>query len=283
MPSSHGQRSSSSRGFLSRPTRSEVIHLQTLRKVIGFLAFGLPIALVLGENLRDLLLPHVPGTDRVIIEASISAYFHTGMREVFVGVLCAVGVFLVCYNGYERIDNIAANLAGGCAFFIALFPTFERSWEAADTGIPVPDSVTLFSGPDGADPVWVGVIHLVAAAIFFLTLAFMSLFLFTRSNQSQPTPRKHLRNRVYLICGIVMVASIALIGLGQLVLSEEWAEMTSYVFWFEVIALFAFGLSWLTKAEVFFGDQYQGLVQPFSGIRGVTHPRAEGEPVEAGA
>lgn len=39
---------------------------------------------------------------------------YTGMRDVFVGALCAIAVFLRSYRGYDRRDHIAGNLA--CVF-----------------------------------------------------------------------------------------------------------------------------------------------------------------------
>jgi hypothetical protein len=244
---------------LKKSSSSEVIHLQTLRKAIGYVALSLPLTLVLGENLRDSLLPHDPAAERVIIEGSISAYFHTGMREVFVGSLCAIAVFLVCYKGYERRDNIAANIAGISVLLVALFPTFERSREAGDSGAPVVDSATLFSTASAADPAYVGVVHFVSAAVFFITLAMMSLYLFTLSTDPDPTPEKKQRNRVYRVCGRTILICIALITAAKLFLSHSWNLRTSFTFWLETIALIAFGVSWLTKAEVVLGDRDQSL------------------------
>jgi hypothetical protein len=42
------------------------------------------------------LRPEGTGVGRLMIEKSISAYYHTGMREVFVGILSALAIFLVC-------------------------------------------------------------------------------------------------------------------------------------------------------------------------------------------
>ncbi|MEX2111248.1 MAG: hypothetical protein WD802_11620 [Gemmatimonadaceae bacterium] len=239
---------------LKEDTDSDVIHLQTLRKAIGVIAFSLPLVLVAGENLRDWLLTNDPAIGRVYIEGSISAYFHTGMREIFVGSLCAIAVFLVCYKGYERRDNIAANVAGISVFLVALFPTPEQSREAGDTEAPVIDSATIFSGPNAPDPAYVGVVHFVAAAIFFTTLAVMSLFLFTLSDKPNPTPKKIQRNRIYVFCGLVMLACLAVIGIGKLFLGDWWDQRPNLTFWLETVMVVFFGISWLTKAEVIFGD-----------------------------
>lgn len=240
---------------LKQATDSDVIHLKTLRKAIGYVALSLPITLVLGENLRDWLLSHELGAGRVMIEGSISAYFHTGMREVFVGSLCAIAVFLVCYKGYERRDNIAARVAGISVFLVALFPTRERSREAGDSGAPVLDSATLFSSANAPDPAYVGVIHFVSAAVFFITLAVMSIYLFTLSDTLDPTPEKRQRNRVYVVSGWTILISIALVAITKLFLGDSWNQQTSFIFWLETIAVIAFAISWLTKAEVILGDR----------------------------
>ena len=63
------------------------------------------------------LLEKIPSHD------SISAYYYTSMRDVFVGVLAAIGVFLFCYRGPDKKDNFWTNVAGLCAVGIGLFPT----------------------------------------------------------------------------------------------------------------------------------------------------------------
>jgi hypothetical protein len=239
---------------LKEKTDSSVIHLKSLRKAIGFIALGLPLVLVIGENIRDLFVTRTSEAGRVLIEGSISGYYHTGMREVLVGAICAIAVFLVCYKGYERRDNIAANVAGFSALAIALFPTAEKSREASDTGVRAPDSVTFFSGADAADPAIIGKIHFISATIFFLTLAVMSLFLFTISTKPAMTNEKRNRNKVYIACGVTMVVCIVLIAAGKFFMTREWNEQTSFMFWLESIAVVAFGISWLTKAEVILAD-----------------------------
>src|SRR5688572_30364792 len=238
---------------LDRPTPSDVVHIRTLRKAIGGIALCLPLALVLGEQIRDLVLSiQHPG----LFEASISAYFHTGMRELFVGSLCAVAVFLLCYKGYERRDNLAANVAGLALVMVAFFPTSERPIEPVDGGAVI-DSATLFSDARTPDPDYVSYTHFGAAAVFFVILAVMSLFLFTRTagTKSMMTDQKRQRNVVYRACGITILVCIGVIAIGKLAFSDALGESTPLVFWCEAIAVMAFGLSWLTKAEVILADR----------------------------
>lgn len=249
------QRVQSLSTVMEAPTDSDVVHLRTLRTAIGFLGLALPFVLAIGENIRDRFLSDETAAGRWILEGSISAYYHTGMREVFVGILCALAIFLLCYKGPQRWDLLASRIAGAGALFVALLPTREPSREAADTGVPMPDSVTLFSDAARADPAVVGTLHYASAAVFFVTIALMSLLLFTRTGSGTPTGRKQVRNVIYRVCGWTMLAALALILVDKLLLGGTWSAGTSFVFWMESVAVWAFGLSWLTKGEVLFGDR----------------------------
>lgn len=49
------------------------------------------------------------------LQESMSAYYFSGggaMRDVFVGVLFAIGAFLYAYKGFNDLENIALNLQG---------------------------------------------------------------------------------------------------------------------------------------------------------------------------
>jgi hypothetical protein len=90
----------------------------TLRRIIGWIAVLLPVVLVAAKLLlrKQLNIP-VQWPD------SASGFYYTGMRDVFVGSLCALGVFLLAYRGYDRLDFWITFVAGLCAIGVALFPT----------------------------------------------------------------------------------------------------------------------------------------------------------------
>src|SRR5258706_8775674 len=96
----------------SKGNESLVMSYLTHRKVIGLMGVGLPFVVSIGAMLLS----------NTGIQRSLSAYYYTGMRDVFVGILWAIGFFLLSYNGYAQVDNIAGNL--GCVFAIgvAIFP-----------------------------------------------------------------------------------------------------------------------------------------------------------------
>lgn len=59
---------------------------------------------------------------QIPIQASMSAYYHTEMRDAFVGVLFAIGFALLLYKGFSRREDWALNIAGTLAAGIAVFP-----------------------------------------------------------------------------------------------------------------------------------------------------------------
>ena len=65
---------------------------------------------------------------------------------------------------------------------------------------------------------------------------------------------KKIRNRIYRICGVVILACIALIGLYFWLPRDTGISAIKPVFWLESIALWAFGISWFVKGETFWKD-----------------------------
>ncbi len=205
-----------------------VLSYLALRKAVGAVALALPFALA---------IPWWFLRDRAI-ESSISSYYYTGMRNLFVGSLCAIAMFMLCARGYDRKDEIAGILSSIFALGVAFFPT----------------------KPDvGATSVQkqVGWVHYTFAALLFFTLAYFCLVLFKMTAKDRVvTPQKEKRNVVYTVCGWVIIASIALIVLFNFVLKIDYVIGTiGPVFCFETTSLLAFGLAWLVKGETFLKDQ----------------------------
>src|SRR5688500_3033316 len=53
---------------------------------------------------------------------SISDYYGTPLRDVFVGALMACGICMVAYKGESKLEDYALNFAGFNAFLVALVP-----------------------------------------------------------------------------------------------------------------------------------------------------------------
>lgn len=211
-----------------------VISYLYLRRAIGILGILFPVILVIGSI--------VAGGCREI-QPSISDYYHTNMRDVFVGILCAVALFLFSYRGYNYQDNLAGNLACIFALCVAFFPT------SATEPLAPCNNPAVFHNPLTVK------IHRVSAGLFFAVLAYFSLFLFTRG-VSMPTPQKLLRNKIYRICGFVIIGCVMLLILYFSVPSLELhLKKFKPVFWIETMALWAFGASWLIKGQYLLRDR----------------------------
>jgi hypothetical protein len=197
-----------------------------LRKAIGILGIALPFVVSLGALI-------IFGTG---IQGSLSGYYYTGMRGVFVGTLWAIGFFLLSYKGYDKADTIASDLAWIFAIGVSLFPT-------------APDMVTSNT------ELIIGNIHLTFAALFFGTLIYFCLVQFPKTDQKKPTKRKLQRNMVYRACGYVMIACILVIGVVHIEAVANAVKGLNLIFWFESIAIAAFGFSWITKGEAILKDE----------------------------
>lgn len=208
---------------------SLVIDYLTLRKAVGVLGILLPFLVSLGALLIF----------QTSLQDSISAYYYTGTRNVFVGTLWAIGIFFFSYKGYERKDDVAGDMACVFAIGASLFPT-------------APECESCNYNHLASD------LHWVFAALLFLTLSYFSLFLFTKTDATKtPTRQKLQRNTVYKACGYTMLACILLILPVKLVPDIAAAtEKYDPVFWLEAITIVAFGVSWLTKGEAILGDQH---------------------------
>jgi hypothetical protein len=209
-----------------------LISFNALRKTVGWLGIALPFSMILGNRLFS---------DCCCIEPSNSHYYYTATGGLFIGILCAVGLFLMAYKGYDLPDNILTSAAGVFAVLIALFPTNDTSTNLCGI-IHLPDN-DLRSA-----------IHYISASLFFVILAVISLFRFTKSS-GHMTKKKKSRNTIYRICGIAMLVFIALIAVYSIWEGEltGWAQYKP-VFWLETLALIAFGISWLVKGELVLKD-----------------------------
>lgn len=218
-----------------------VLSYLTIRKLIGILGFFFPLILVLGSVIL--------GSCKEI-QISISNYYHTNMRDVFVGYVSALSIFMFSYKGYDIIDRIVSALAGVFGTIVALMPTNIK--------------IGSFNGTIPQCNIWcdverhsvIGTIHLIAAGLFILSMAYFTLFLFTKG-ELNPTPEKIIRNKIYKSAGYIMLACITILLTFFALPATITNPLLKYkpVFWLETIAFAAFGFSWLVKGGLFFKDK----------------------------
>ncbi len=201
-----------------------------MRRAIGVLGITLPLILVAGSSLF--------GTCSEV-QYSISTYYHTNMRNVFVGYNCAVALFLFAYRGHDWRDNLAGYL--GCIFVLGV--AF------------LPSSISATSQPcliqPSAQNPMVGKIHNLSALLYFIILIIYAFFLFPKTHMDMVTGEKMFmarqkkkRNVVYYICGSLMTASLLLIILYFWFLENHYPDLNRLkpVFWLETVLLISFGI-----------------------------------------
>ena len=202
-----------------------------LRRIIGVLGIMLPYVCMIGGC----------AAAHIGVQESISDYYYTNMRDFFVGLMFLVGLFLLTYKGYDLLDSITTSVTGVFGLGIALFPC--RSAAA-------PAQVGILQ----LEPHLSGILHLACAGTFFTLLGLTSIFLFTKTGGTKPSPRKLTRNRIYIVCGIVIIASVAGIIASDRLLSDEVLLTYKPILGCEAVALSAFGISWLIKGKTLFSD-----------------------------
>ena len=188
------------------------INTKRLRATIGWLGMLLPWIVAF-------LVGYIP--------ASISATWYTNACTVFMIILGSASFLLISYKGYERVDDILLTCSGIAGLGICLFPCWVPS---------APEKVGTFL----IDNQLSHIIHCFFAIVFFGLLAYNSLFLFTKSI-GDITPNKKARNIIFRVCGIGMIASFLILIIP--IYCKVWVT--------ETVALFFFGISFLTKANIY--------------------------------
>jgi uncharacterized protein YacL len=200
--------------------------------LIGILGMLLPIVCYLGGRI-------ISGQ---ALGPSISHYYYTSVRDVFVGILISVAMFLVSYRGYKKIESLVSSITGAAALGIALFPCFTEKMERVGFfQLPVKVSNTC---------------HVICAGLFFLLLAINAIFIFTMtSSQGNVTDRKKKRNIIYVASGIVILVCLSVLWYLGIKFEQGYLNQKNWVFYLESVLLEAFGISWLVKGETILRDK----------------------------
>lgn len=182
-----------------------------------------------------MLLPWLVALITLSWPQSISiTYYSIFAVGTFMVVLGSAGILLINYKGYEKIDDISATIAGVFGILICLFPMTYLPDPSAKTGVlHLPSNIS-------------NIFHCISAVGFFGVLAFMSFFLFTKTS-GKITPQKKIKNVIYRICGVGMLASFLLFFL-NFIPNFECYNLTWII---EAIALLFFGTSWIVKSDAF--------------------------------
>lgn len=227
-----------------------------LARSVGYIALSLPALLWLGGWIAPLCR-----------QSSISHYYYMPvLGSVMVACLGFIALFMWHYPGHTASDRVMARLGAVAAVLVAFFPTagdgcaedgfFARPIAAISGGDATQSDDLRFSfellGLDAQT------LHWGAAAVLFAILAWFCLYSFRRDNGEgvrhagdavEKSAAKTRRNRIYLLCGVVMLICMAALVADYGTASGSPALFPP-VFLLEAIALAAFGVSWLVKGRV---------------------------------
>jgi len=232
---------------MNQSQHTEVFDYRTIRRLIGLLAIFLPCVLVAIALLMGFA-----------IMPSISEFFYTPAREVLVGTIGAISIFLFCYNGHARDEDRAQtnwrerwvtdrklSLAAAIgALGVAFFPV--KSQFAAGMS-PDPMFVQLL-GEWGASS-----LHKASALTFFVALTWFCLDNFCRV-AGQVSLTRARSNRIYKACGyIILTCTLGLVVLGIAASKFEplanAADRLFIILVLEAVALIAFSTAWIVKGK----------------------------------
>jgi hypothetical protein len=199
-----------------------------LRAFVGIAGIALPVVVILVDKFVFEESPFPRG--------SVSVYYYSGVRDLFVANLCATGVFFIAYKVSEQtLENTLSWVAGLAAVLIPIFPTLRPSKD-----IPLSSLQKLL----GEHPVWI--VHFVASTAFLLSLMAIS-FLFgwrergrARRQGQRFSPK--FWSRYHFICAGAMAFALLWI---IVTLSAHWPPDALLAG--EWVTAWAFGASWLMK------------------------------------
>lgn len=192
-----------------------------LRKAIGWIGTLLPIVVIVG----DAAFSSGP------LPNSLSDYYYTPMRNILVGSLCVLGVFLVLYDVSVRVDRWITNATGVGVLGVAFLP-----------GSPAVPHLSTSQEV-------IGNLHVFFAAIAFVGLA-ATMWRFAAAisdgpDAPPPSPRAAV---LYRASACVMLGFVILSGVAILLpLSAQNSTLAIYDF--EALAIFTFGITWLVKGR----------------------------------
>lgn len=164
---------------------------------------------------------------------SISAYFHTDARYVFVGMICALAFSFFAYNGIAIQIQYFQKLRL-CVFWgwlLSQLPFLKEN---------IPDGSYLRE-----------IAHIICAVVLLLIMAVFSIYIFTHRDEGEEISKGKLR--LYRVFDYIILGSLLLIAIYYILHKKGYGglEKQSPIFWLESICLVAFGCSWLLKSKLY--------------------------------
>jgi hypothetical protein len=222
-----------------------------IRSVLAFIGILLPIAFIIGEAY------FIDGG--VQIRGSLSSYYHSTMRDLFVAGLAVTGFLLLTYMAGQRntYDYWLSTLAGIAVLGVVFFPTNRPGVGDAPRCGTLPEPAGCSAVQQQLGEALTARFHFASAAAFILSLAAIAFVFASREKKYNARPRFAVVQR---ICGWVIVAAVVW------VIASNWVDLQigplTPLYVAEVAAVWAFGLSWLLTARALLARLIPGVQTP---------------------
>jgi hypothetical protein len=211
-----------------------------LRLALGALAPALPLALFVAGGLLQ----------GIRLQPSISAYYHSDVRDMLVGVLCAIGCGLIAYKGFGRSEDWALNLGGVLACSIALFPMNPADALICIQPNCVGECLMQSARLDRTADVAIALkLHFPAAISFYAVLGYVMIFCSHRTLHLVPAKERRWYLAAYPALGVLFVGSMVTAFVLLKFFFSPHADVCGdqWVFWVEVAGIVSFALYWFVK------------------------------------
>ncbi|WP_216587439.1 hypothetical protein [Streptomyces brasiliscabiei] len=227
-----------------------------LRLGVGVIGVGLPLALPAGNWIAARIAGR---TGEDAWPGSMSGSYYTSTRDIFVGALCALGIFLIVYR-FNRFNDVLGTIAGACALGVALFPTAPGA--GGDAG---QQTVSVF--------------HQVFAVALLTAMAAFCLFMYGAPGiKDRPYAR-----RPYLVAGVLILVFMALAAAAAATkVGDDWLITPLYLC--EWLSVWSFGFAWTGAALSLAADigrlsRTRAVVDAVAGwLRALGGPPGRGKP-----
>jgi len=196
-----------------------------LRIGVAVVALAFPLILWFGPQLLGIKLE---------LQPSMSAYYHTPMRNAFVGILFIVGSFLYAYRGYTLWEDKLLNVAGILAIGIAVFPTGINC--SPDDLACLERAKLIFTSPK---------LHGFCAVGFFICISLVTLSFRPTLDLVQNQTTKKALTYTYIALAALMIV-LPLIAAYLSYYSPENGRHV--IFWVEFAAVYVFATYWMVKS-----------------------------------
>ena len=215
---------------MARP--AEELKPQDARKTYRYLRIGMIGAVVL---LASSIIVERSKVD--CWQTSISAYYYTPVRAIFVGSMIAVGLSLIVYKGRGDWEDFFLNFAGMLAPVVAIAPTMDaerQCWSVPPTSFPIQNGSVAEWVTTNIDNNFYAL--LIAGGIGVAVAAFIAIFVNRRSGVRSvlaPFERGERGTRL----GLIVTALALLFGWW---LIENWSDFNTRAHGFAAVGMFGF-------------------------------------------